>query len=203
MIYTFLEAGSPVFMPASLTKRGVAMSGTTRVWKHDPESPSGRPRSLARQLAAASEMRLDSSGAGAGGSPFSVVLVFDSRSRRDFVRKRLIEQGVSTVAIPLPEEAEASDEDRRLSGCLLSLNCEGDGSQSDLARAAAIAEEANRQYDALSPPDRKNLQTALSDAREQPQRTIEGQHDYWPHFISAQSSPVWGHRYGRRGAPKS
>jgi hypothetical protein len=171
------------------------MSGTTKVREHNWESASGTHRSLVRQLAAAGATEPGEDAAGTGSGPFSVVLVFDSQGRRDFVRRRLAEQNVSAEIGPR-DETGASEEDRQLRGRLLFVRCDSAQGQSNLARAAAIAEEANRQYETLGTADEKSPDSP--DAREQPQRTIEDQHDYWPHFISAQSSPVWGHRYGNR-----
>ncbi len=182
------------------------MSDTAKVWELHAESAGGRRRSLVRQLAA--------SETGAGVRSFSVVLVFDSQGRRDFVRRRLTQQGVSTRVLGPREQPDGSEEDRRLSDRLFFLSCPGGDGESNLARPAALAEEANRQYETLVTPDAPEeggkgdrhllperpsgccaQKVPVPFSAEPPQRTVERQHDDWPHFISAQSSPVWGHRY--------
>jgi hypothetical protein len=175
------------------------MFGTGKAREPDSGTIGPTGQSLPRQLATAAETA-EKKGTGA----FSVALVFGSRRCRDFVRGRLVEQGISASALRPREPVEACEEDRRLCDRLLFLDCPADDGQADLARAAAIAGEAIRQYEAIGTAGEDGSGPAPPpDERQRPQRAIEGQHDDWPHFISAQSSPVWGHRYGRRGIARN
>ena len=161
------------------------MSGTAKVWGHHWQPADGRRLPWVRELAAARQT----------GDAFSVVLVFDSQQRRDFVRRRLTEQDVSARVLKPRQQPDDSDEDRRLSDRLLFVSCPGGEGQANLARAAAIAEEANRRYEMLLTPDTEPPDPSAAPPK--PQRVIEGQHDAWPQFIPAQSSRVWGHRYDK------
>ena len=91
------------------------MSGTAKVWEHHGQPADGRRLPWVRELAAARQT----------GDAFSVVLVFDSQRRRDFVRRRLTEQDVSARVLKPRAQPDGSDEDRRLSDRLLFLSCPG------------------------------------------------------------------------------
>lgn len=76
-------------------------------------------------------------------TPFSFVLMFDDRERRDSVRKRLIEAGVYPAILwPVPDSASAQARD--FSNRMLSIHCDGRYNEMDIRQLAGIMNEVLR-----------------------------------------------------------
>jgi hypothetical protein len=95
-------------------------------------------RFLAARLAGVSGMRL-SACTGPGGCPFSVVVVFDTPQRRQFVRRRLIDANLYPAVLWPLDNALWTDipaRHRNFSRCMISLPCDMRYGRSDLERVA-------------------------------------------------------------------
>jgi hypothetical protein len=105
-------------------------------------------RFLAARLAGASGVRL-LTGAAPGACPFSAVVVFDTPGRREFVRRRLIEQNLYPAVLWPLDDALWTDipaRHRDFSRCMISLPCDMRYGRSDLERVAEAVALASREY---------------------------------------------------------
>ena len=105
-------------------------------------------RFLTARLAGVSGVRL-LAGTAPGTCPFSAVLVFDTPQRRQFVRRRLIDQNVYPAVLWPLEDALWTDIPawhRNLSRCTLSLPCDMRYGRADLERVATAVSRATGEY---------------------------------------------------------